>query len=133
MGRILTPVIVKEAAYAKVAELSGTDATFGAAGTSGLYDGLSGVENHYYVIHGWQAYYHADSSTKGHFGAEITDFSGRPEGIIFCGTETNGIVQLAQPVALPVGSAVNYRVLINDITSGDEIYTNIFYSLIRTR
>ena len=133
MARILTPVLVKEAAYAKVAELSGTAATFGAEGTSALYDGLSGGENHYYVIHGWQAYYHAHSNTKGHLGAEITDFSGRPEGIIFCGTETNGIVQLAQPVALPVGSAVNYRVLVNDITSGDEVYTNLFYSLVRTR
>ena len=131
MGRVLTPVLVKEAAYAQASYVSGTAATFGSVGASAIYDALSGVEGHFYVIHGWQAYYHADSSTKGHLMLQLTCSSGICTALMFCGTGENGIVQLAQPIKFPTGSGVYRRTGINDVTSGDEVHTNIFYSLIR--
>ena len=62
------PSFVKEYAFSKSAFVSGVDSDFSVVGASAVYDGLSGVANHSYVIWGWQGVFTASGggSGKGH-------------------------------------------------------------------
>ncbi len=128
------PAFAKEYAYAMPAYVSATSATLGVVDSSAIFDALSGVENHSYVIYGWQGVFNgANDNDKGHVILKITCSLGTCAGLLHCSDDDNTVVMLPQPIRLPSGSGV-YRVTVsNAIKSGTGVHLNVFYSLLPDR
>ena len=125
------PVWQREFSYAETAFFSGTDATFSAVGLSGLFDELSGVANHYYVIWGWQSVYIATATDKRHLILELEDEDNKRLGLLHASDDDNTVVMLPQPIRLKTGSGVYWEVLDEEMSSGDSALHEIFYTLVK--
>ena len=127
------PVWHREFAYAEGAYFSGTDDTFSAVGLSGLFDDLSGVPEHYYVIWGWQTGYVPASIfvQRGHVLLEIEDEDKKRLGMLHGSTSDNTVVMLPQPIRLKTGSGVYWEVLDPGMGTNDEAHHEIFYTLVK--
>ena len=125
------PVWQKEFSYAEGAFFSGTENTFSAVGVSGLYNDLSGVEDHYYVIWGWQSVYIATATQKTHLVLELEDEDGKRLGLMHASDDDNTVVMLPQPLRMKTGSGVYWEVLSTDMVNGDHAFHEVFYSLVR--
>ena len=125
------PAWHREYAYAEAAFFSGTDSTFSATGLSGLFDDLSGVADHYYVVWGWQSVYIATSTTRRHLIIELEDEDNKRLGILHASDDDNTVVMLPQPIRLKTGSGVYWEVLDTDMSENDSALHEVFYTLVR--
>ena len=125
------PVWQKEYSYAEGAFFSGTDSTFSANGVSGLFDDLSGIEDHYYVIWGWQSVYIATTTEKKHLVIELEDEDNKRLGLMHASDDDNTVVMLPQPLRMKTGSGVYWEVLDTDMGNGDSAFHEVFYSIVR--
>jgi hypothetical protein len=125
------PVWQREFSYAEGAFFSGTEDTFSAVGASGLFNDLSGVEDHYYVLWGWQSVYIATATQKTHLVLELEDEDGKRIGLMHASDDDNTVVMLPQPIRMKTGSGVYWEVLSTDMINGDQAFHEIFYSLVR--
>lgn len=125
------PVWQKEYSYAEGAFFSGTDSTFSANGVSGLFDNLSGIEDHYYVIWGWQSVYIATTTDKKHLVIELEDEDSKRIGLMHASDDDNTVVMLPQPMRMKTGSGVYWEVLDTDMGNGDSVFHEVFYSIVR--
>lgn len=125
------PVWQREYSYAEGAFFSGTEAAFSAVGVSGLYNDLSGVEGHYYVIWGWQSVYIATATQKTHLVLELEDEDSKRLGLMHASDDDNTVVMLPQPLRMKTGSGVYWEVLSTDMVNGDHAFHEVFYSLVR--
>jgi hypothetical protein len=125
------PAWHREFAYAEASFFSGTADDFSAVGLSGLYNDLSGVADHYYVIWGWQsAYVFKSGSGKKHLILELEDEDGKRVGIMHGSSDDNTAIMLPQPLRLKTGSGVYWEVLDTDM-SGDSIVNEVYYTLVK--
>ena len=125
------PAWHREYAYAEAAFFSGTESTFSAVGLSGLFDDLSGVAGHYYVIWGWQSVYVATTTTKTHLILELEDEDNKRLGLFHSSDDDNTVVMLPQPIRLKTGSGVYWEVLDTDMGTGDSAFHEVFYTLVK--
>ena len=125
------PVWQREYCYAEGAFFSGTDSTFSATGVSGLFDDLSGIEDHYYVIWGWQSVYIATSTEKKHLILELEDEDNKRLGLMHASDDDNTVVMLPQPLRMKTGSGVYWEVLDTDMGNGDSALHEVFYTLVK--
>jgi hypothetical protein len=125
------PVWQREYSYAEGAFFSGTDSTFSANGMSGLFDDLSGIEDHYYVIWGWQSVYIATATEKKHLILELEDEDNKRIGLMHASDDDNTVVMLPQPIRMKTGSGVYWEVLDTDMGNGDSALHEVFYSIVR--
>jgi hypothetical protein len=126
------PVWQREFSYAESAYFSGTDDDFSAIGMSGLFDDLSGVAGHYYVLWGWQSLYvESAGGTIHHLALEIEDEDKNRRGIMHCSNDDNTVVMLPQPIRLKTGSGVYWEVLDASMSNSDIAHHEIFYSLVK--
>ena len=125
------PAWHREFAYAEAAYFSGTDDTFSAIGLSGLFDDLSGVADHYYVIWGWQSVYIATSTDKKHLIIELEDEDNKRLGLLHASDDDNTVVMLPQPIRLKTGSGVYWEVLDTDMQTNDSALHEVYYTLVR--
>ena len=125
------PVWQKEFSYAEGSFFSGTDSTFSATGVSGLFDDLSGIEDHYYVIWGWQSVYIATSTEKKHLILELEDEDNKRLGLMHASDDDNTVVMLPQPLRMKTGSGVYWEVLDTDMGNGDSALHEVFYTLVK--
>jgi len=125
------PVWQKEFSYAEGAFFSGDGGTFSANGVSGLFNDLSGIEDHYYVIWGWQSVYVADSTQKRHLILELEDEDNKRLGLMHSKSDDNTVVMLPQPMRMKTGSGVYWEVLDTDMSNGDTALHEVFYSLVK--
>ena len=131
MGIHNYPAWQREYCFAEGAFFSGDDGTFSANGVSGLVDGLSGVEGHYYVIWGWQSVYVATTTDKKHLVIELEDEDNKRIGLMHASDDDNTVVMLPQPIRMKTGSGVYWEVLDTDMGNGDSAFHEVFYSLIK--
>ena len=125
------PAWHREYAYAEAAFFSGTDDTFSAIGLSGLFDDLSGVADHYYVVWGWQSVYIATSTDKRHVILELEDEDNKRLGILHASDDDNTVVMLPQPIRLKTGSGIYWEVLDTAMSNGDSALHEVFYTLVK--
>ena len=125
------PAWQREFAYAESAYFSGTDDAFSAVGLSGLFDDLSGVADHYYVVWGWQSVYIATTTNKRHLVLELEDEDSKRLGILHASDNDNTVVMLPQPIRLKTGSGVYWEVLDTEMSSGDSALHEVYYTLVR--
>jgi hypothetical protein len=125
------PVWQREYSYAEGAFFSGDDGTFSATGVSGLFDDLSGIEDHYYVIWGWQSVYIATATEKKHLILELEDEDNKRIGLMHASDDDNTVVMLPQPIRMKTGSGVYWEVLDTDMGNGDSALHEVFYSIVR--
>jgi len=128
------PSFVKEYAFSKSAFVSGTASDFSAVGVSAVFDGLSGVDNHSYIIWGWQGAFTASGggSGKGHLVLALQPDSNSCKGILHASDDVNGVVILTQPMKFPEGESVIWSVLDSTLNTDDAVYANLWYTHIRT-
>lgn len=125
------PVWQREFSYAEGAFFSGTDSTFSANGVSGLFNDLSGIEDHYYVIWGWQSVYIATTTDKKHLVIELEDEDNKRIGLMHASDDDNTVVMLPQPIRMKTGSGVYWEVLDTDMGNGDGVFHEVFYSIVK--
>lgn len=131
MGIHNHPAWQKERCFAEGAFFSGTDSTFSANGVSGLFDDLSGIEGHYYVIWGWQSVYIATTTDKKHLVIELEDEDNKRIGLMHASDDDNTVVMLPQPIRMKTGSGVYWEVLDTDMGNGDSVFHEVFYSIVK--
>lgn len=121
----------REVSYAKPVFFSGTDATFSAIDLSGLI--YEGDEKYSIIIWGWQSIYVASSSSaKGHMVLSMVTENNGVHGMMHASDDDNTTVMLPQPIILPEGSSLYWKVLDPGMSNNDLCYHEVYLTKIRS-
>lgn len=121
----------RDVSYAKPLFFSGTDDDFSAVNLSGQL--LEGQPKFSLIIWGWQSVYiPSSSSAKGHLVLGLTTEVNGFHGMLHASDDDNTTVMLPQPIILPEGKGLYWRVLDAGMSNSDLSYHEVYYTCIRS-
>ena len=121
----------RDVSYATPAFFSGTDDDFSALNLSGQI--VEGQPKFSIIIWGWQSVYVASSSSaKGHVVLGLTGSSNGFHGMLHASDDDNTTAMLPQPIIMPEGEGLYWRVLDAGMSNNDQAFNEVYYTKIRS-